>query len=91
MLDLKRVETYIKLGWSKEEALDLVKAEAEEEQSAKKDFEAQTQTETKEEKKEQETFTKADVEQMIANALNQKETQKEIPTETMSAALKKLV
>lgn len=89
MLDLKRVETYIKLGWSKEEALELVKAEAEEEQSAKKDFEAQT--ETKEEKKEPETFTKADVEQMIANALNQKETQKEIPKETMSDALKKLV
>lgn len=91
MLDLKRVETYIKLGWSKEEAFDLVKAEAEEEQSAKKDFEAQTQTETKEEKKDPETFTKADVEQMIANALNQQKTQKEIPKETMSDALKKLV
>ena len=45
----------------------------------------------KEEKKEQETFTKADVEQMIADALNQKETQKEIQKETMSDALKKLV
>ena len=33
MIDLKRVQEYINLGWSKEEALEMVKAEEQEESS----------------------------------------------------------
>lgn len=90
--DLKRVKEYIELGWTKEEALDMAKAEAEEESAAINDFNNQTNTQTNNQTtQKEEPITKADIAQMVADAVAQTQTTQNIEKQTMSDVLGKLV
>lgn len=91
-VDLKRVEEYIKLGWTKEEALDMAKAEAEEESAAINDFNNQTNNQTNNQStQKEEPITKADIAQMVADAVAQTQTTQNVEKQTMSDVLGKLV
>ena len=83
-LDIKRVKEYMEqLGYERDEAIALVKAEDEEE--TKTDFEEQTKTE------ENKGLTKEDILQIIAEEKEKEHTHENIEKETMSDALKKLL
>lgn len=86
--DLKRVKEYIELGWTKEEALEMAKAEAEEESAAINDFNNQTNNQTTQK---DEPISKADIAQMVADAIAQTQTTPDAPKQTMSDVLGKLV
>lgn len=91
-VDLKRVEEYIKLGWEKEEALEMAKAEAEEESAAINDFNNKTNNQTNNQTtQKEEQLTKADIAQMVADAVAQTQTTPDAPKQTMSDVLGKLV
>lgn len=86
-LDIKRVKEYMEeLGYERDEAIELVKAE--EEEAKKTDFENQTnikQTETTP------GITKEDVLQIIAEQKEKEKGIDNVEKETMSDALKKIL
>jgi hypothetical protein len=86
-LDIKRVKEYMEeLGYERDEAIALVKAE--EEEAKKTDFEEQTnttQTETTP------GITKEDVLQIIAEQKEKEKGIDNVEKETMSDALKKIL
>lgn len=86
-LDIKRVKEYMEeLGYERDEAIELVKAE--EEEAKKTDFEGQTNT------KQTETtpgITKEDVLQIIAEQKEKEKGIDNVEKETMSDALKKIL
>lgn len=86
-LDIKRVKEYMEeLGYERDEAIELVKAE--EEEAKKTDFEEQTnktQTETTP------GITKEDVLQIIAEQKEKEKGIDNVEKETMSDALKKIL
>lgn len=86
-LDIKRVKEYMEeLGYERDEAIDLVRAE--EEEAKKTDFEDQTNT------KQTETtpgITKEDVLQIIAEQKEKEKGIDNVEKETMSDALKKIL
>jgi hypothetical protein len=86
-LDIKRVKEYMEeLGYERDEAIALVKAE--EEEAKKTDFEEQTDT-----KKTETTpgITKEDVLQIIAEQKEKEKGIDNVEKETMSDALKKIL
>ena len=90
--DLKRVKEYIELGWTKEEALEMAKSEAEEESAAINDFNNQTNTQSNNQTtQKEELITKADIAQMVADAVAQTQTTQNVEKQTMSDVLGKLV
>lgn len=86
-LDIKRVKEYMEeLGYERDEAIDLVRAE--EEEAKKTDFEDQTST------KQTETtpgLTKEDVLQIMAEQKEKEKGIDNVEKETMSDALKKIL
>lgn len=86
-LDIKRVKEYMEeLGYERDEAIDLVRAE--EEEAKKTDFEDQTNT------KQIETtpgLTKEDVLQIMAEQKEKEKGVDNVEKETMSDALKKIL
>ena len=88
-LDIKRVKEYMEeLGYERDEAINLVKAEMEEESAAKKDFDDKTKTDPEDNKP---RLTKEDVMQILAD---EKAKEKKIEPETkedMSDVLKRLI
>lgn len=86
-LDIKRVKEYMEvLGYERDEAIDLVRAE--EEEAKKTDFEDQTDT------KQTETepgLTKEDVLQIMAEQKEKEKGVDNVEKETMSDALKKIL
>lgn len=86
-LDIKRVKEYMEeLGYERDEAIELVKAE--EEEAKKTDFEEQintTQTETTP------GITKEDVLQIIAEQKEKEKGIDNVEKKTMSDALKKIL
>lgn len=92
LLDIKRVKMYMdELGYDRDEAISLVKAEMNEDTNAIKDFNKQTETKKEEKKEEPEYVTKADLEQLLAKKEAEKKEIKEEKPETMEEILKRLV
>jgi len=86
-LDIKRVKEYMEeLGYERDEAIELVKAE--EEEAKKTDFEEQTDTTQTEITP---GITKEDVLQIIAEQKEKEKGIDNVEKETMSDALKKIL
>lgn len=86
-LDIKRVKEYMEeLGYERDEAIELVKAE--EEEAKKTDFEEQTNTKQTEITP---GITKEDVLQIIAEQKEKEKGIDNVEKETMSDALKKIL
>lgn len=86
-LDIKRVKEYMEeLGYERDEAIDLVRAE--EEEAKKTDFEYQTNTKQTEATP---GITKEDVLQIIAEQKEKEKGIDNVEKETMSDALKKIL
>lgn len=86
-LDIKRVKEYMEeLGYERDEAIELVKAE--EEEAKKTDFEDQTNTKQTEATP---GITKEDVLQIIAEQKEKEKGIDNVEKETMSDALKKIL
>lgn len=87
-LDIKRVKEYMEeLGYERDEAIALVKAE--EEEAKKTDFEDQTNTNTQTETTT--ALTKEDVLQIMAEQKEKEKGIDNVEKETMSDALKKIL
>lgn len=88
-LDIKRVKEYMEeLGYERDEAINLVKAEMEEESAAKKDFDDKTK---KEDKPEDKGMTKEDILQIMAEEKAKENTITETPKEETVDILKRLI
>lgn len=89
-LDIKRVKEYMdELGYERDEAISLVKAEMEEEADAKKDFNNQTNAENK--KEDNKGLTKEDVLQILAEDKQKNDSIEADKKEEMSDVLKRLI
>ena len=89
-LDIKRVKEYMdELGYERDEAISLVKAEMEEEADAKKDFNNQTNVDDK--KEDNKGLTKEDVLQILAEDKQKNDSIEADKKEEMSDVLKRLI